>query len=121
MNTIFATEPFTAMSAKVDGFQQKTPYYILHVWDVVDCVDEELSKFERYQVDDPVRPDLAGNYSAFFKLVVSPSRAQGKHIFRLARSGPEVIVSEEVKRRFEAAGVTGAVFESVNGDKQTIA
>ncbi len=121
LQAISGLDGFTAIPAKIDGLQQKTSYYILHIWDIVDCVDEKLSKFEKYQVDDSVRPDLAGNYSAFFKLIVDASRTHNRHIFRLARSGPEVIVSEEVKRRFEAAGVTGAVFESVNGDKQTVA
>lgn len=116
LQAVAGLDGFTAIPAKINGFQQTTSYYVLHLWDEEDCVDEEVSSFEKYQVDDPVRPDLAGNYCAFFKLVVDPDRTRGKHMFRLARSGPEVIVSEEVKRRFEDAGVTGAVFESVNGD-----
>jgi hypothetical protein len=116
LRAISGLEGFTALPAKIVGFQQKTSYHILHFWDEADCVDERSSRFEKYQVDDPVRPDLAGNYSAFFRLVIDPSRVGGKHIFRLARSGNEVIVSEEVKRRFENTGVTGAVFQDVTGD-----
>lgn len=107
---------FTAFPASIQGFQQRTSYHILHFWDEADCVDEDLSLFEKYQADDPVRPDLVGQYSGFFKLVIDPSRAAGKDIFRLAKSGTEVIVSEEVKRRFEVARVTGAVFKCVTPD-----
>jgi len=120
LHAISGLDGFTAIPAKIGGFQQKTSYYILHFWDEADCVDERASKFEKYQVDDPVRPDLAGNYSAFFSLVIDPSRTGGKDIFRLARSGTEVIVSEEVKRRFEDAGVTGAVFQDVTGDQKPL-
>lgn len=51
---------------------------------------------------------------AFFKWVVNNKLAEDKHIFRLARSGSEVIVSEEVKQRLEAIGATGAIFEAVS-------
>jgi hypothetical protein len=112
---------FTAFPVDIEGFAQRDLYHILHFWDVVDCVDEGKSDFAKFAENDPVRPDLAGQYSGFYKLIVDPSRAEGKHIFRLARSLSDIIVSEEVKRRFEDAGVTGAVFESVNGDGQTVA
>jgi hypothetical protein len=32
-----------------------------------------------------------------------------------------IIVSEEVKRRFEMAGLTGMRFKSVNGEQKTVA
>ncbi|WP_370452113.1 imm11 family protein [Amylibacter sp. SFDW26] len=53
--------------------------------------------------------------------MVDPSKTEGKHIFRLKKHLGSIIVSEEVKRRFEDIGVTGAIFESVNGDEQTVA
>jgi hypothetical protein len=114
LQALSGLDGFTALVAKVEGFVQETSYYALHVWDVADCVDEKLSRFEKFQVDDPVRPDLAGQYSAFFDLVVEPDRAEGKHLFRLTGSGNEIIVSEEVKIRLEAAGAVGAVFRSVD-------
>jgi len=113
VQAISGLDGFTAFPARIVGFPQETSYHILHFWDEVECVDEERSRFEKYEVDDPVRPDLAGHYRGFFKLIIDPQRAANKHIFKLAKSGPQVVVSEEVKRRFEAAGVTGAVFESV--------
>ena len=104
---------FSAFPASIRGFQQKTSYHILHFWDVVDCFDEAGSSFEVIPKDDPIRPDLAGNYRSVTRLRINPFRAGGKHIFRIARLEGRVIVSEEVKRRFEAAGVSGAVFDYV--------
>jgi hypothetical protein len=107
---------FTAFPARIRGFLQKQSYHVIHFWDEVDCVDEGLSEFEKFTDNDPIRPDLAGRYSFFLKLIVDSDRAKGKHIFRLANSGIEIIVSEEFKRRFEFAGIRGAVFESVSPD-----
>lgn len=107
---------FTVFPVMIDGFAQRDLYHIFHFWDEIDCVDEECSEFTKFSENDPVRPDLAGQYSGFYKLRIDPKRAKGKHIFRLAKSRSDIIVSEEVKRRFEVAGLTGAVFESVTED-----
>lgn len=104
---------FTVFPVRVRGIKQKNPYFILHVWDEVDCVDEDRSEYEKFEINDPVRPDLAGRYSCFFKLFIDQNRASGKNVFRLARSGVEIIVSEVVKDRFEKNSLTGAVFELV--------
>ncbi len=116
LQAISGLDGFTAFPAKIDGLQQKTSYHILHFWDEADCVDENKSCFGIIPENDPIRPDLAGNYRAVTKLTIDTGRTLGKHIFRPERLSGRVIISEEVKRRFEAAGVTGAVFESVNGD-----
>ncbi|WP_330210026.1 imm11 family protein [Pseudomonas sp. AM4(2022)] len=58
---------------------------------------------------------------AFYNLVVDPGRVGSSHIFRLKKYLGAVIVSEEVKRRLMAAGVVGVLFDSVNGDKETVA
>lgn len=87
----------------------------------IDCVDEKRSRYKKFEVDDPVRPDMAGNYRAFYNLVVDPGRVGSSHIFKLKKYLGAVIVSEEVKRRFMAAGVVGVLFDSVNGDQETVA
>ena len=95
-------------------------YYVMIIETQLDCVDEERSDWRKFEVDDPVRPDLAGEYDTFFNLVVDPGKIGDQHIFRIRKHLHSIIVSEEVKRRFEDAGVTGAVFDSVNGDQQTV-
>ncbi len=106
---------------RIDNKDVAGDYFVMIIETQLDCVDESRSEFEKFEVDDPVRPDLAGQYRAFFSLVVDPAKIDDQHIFRLKKDLNSIIVSEEVKKRFEAAGVTGAVFESVNGDKQTVA
>jgi len=114
-------EGFTAFPVEIENYTQKEPWYILHFWDEVDCFDEARSQFKVIQPDDPARPDLAGNYKSVSKTLIRPELAQGKDIFRIARLTGTIVVSEEVKRRFEDVGVTGAVFQDVTGDQKTVA
>lgn len=106
---------------KITNSELATDYFAMIIETQLDCVDESKSDFKKYAINDPVRPDRAGEYSAFFNLVIDPSKTEGKHIFRVKKHLGAIIVSEEVKDRLEAAGITGAVFESVNGDVKTIA
>jgi len=96
-------------------------YFLMITEDQVDCVDEEKSTFEKFTEDDPVRPDLAGQYDTFINFVIDPKSVVGRNIFRIKGKVNSLIVSEEVRKRFEAVGATGASFESVMGDRQTIA
>lgn len=96
-------------------------YFLMIIETEIDCVDEKSSRFTKFSFDDPVRPDMAGQYRAFYNLAIDESKVGGVHIFRIKKYVGAIVVSEEVKRRFEAAGVVGAVFESVNGDKVTVA
>lgn len=104
----------------VGGDTDRT-YFLMIVETRLDCVDEDRSEFGRFERDDPVRPDLAGQYQYFLNLVVDPGRTASHHIFRLEKYPGALVVSEDVKVRFERAGVVGARFESVNGDARTVA
>lgn len=46
------------------------PYYCMLDLLRFDCVDEVHSEFTRFVENDPVRPDRAGEYSGFFKLII---------------------------------------------------
>lgn len=105
----------------IEGKEVSSDYYLMVIESQVECVDESKSRFELYRSSDPVRPDLAGEYRAFYNLVVDASMVKGKHIFRLKKYLGAIVVSEEVKLRFERVGVIGAVFESVAGDRVTVA
>ncbi|WLI06913.1 hypothetical protein PSH66_00870 [Pseudomonas sp. FP597] len=94
-------------------------YFLMIIETQIDCVDEKNSRFKKFEINDPVRPDMAGNYRAFYNLVIDRDKVGSSHIFRLKKYLGAVIVSEEVKRRFMAAGVVGALFDSVNGDQET--
>jgi hypothetical protein len=85
-------------------------YKIMRVLNSVDCLDENESTFRVRQKDDPVRPDLAGNYYGITHLVLNRARIRGADIFRLNRSVTLLIVSDKVKRLLEDGGVKGASF-----------
>ncbi|MCK6263678.1 hypothetical protein KP803_10375 [Vibrio sp. ZSDE26] len=107
-------------SVNIEGKNTEQKYFVMIIESQMDCVDEERSSFEKYTIDDPVRPDKAGQYSGFYNLVIDPTRTGGKHVFRIEKHLGSIIVSEEVKRRLESVGITGATFESVNGDAKTV-
>jgi hypothetical protein len=100
------------ISLKIAGYTSVNPYYLMTLKNGVDCVDEEKSDFDRFEVDDPIRPDLAGQYKSFYKLVVDPNRCNG-HIFRIKNYEGAIIVSVKLKETFEKSGVTGVKYENV--------
>lgn len=102
------------IEATVDG-AAKGDHFVMFVESTVECVDESRSEFEKFTADDPVRPDKAGQFRAFFELLVDPvrARASGLSVFRLARFTAAIIVDERVKKIFESVGATGAVMTAV--------
>ena len=97
----------------IEGQNVRGEYSVLIVETRVDCVDEGRSDFMKFEEDDPVRPDLAGQYRAFTKLIVDRERIGARHIFRIEKFMGALIVSEEVRRRLDEAGVVGAVYDPV--------
>ena len=106
---------------EIDGGPWRNDYFLMVVETRLDCVDETRSRFTRFEENDPVRPDKAGDYASFSNLVVDPNLIGGRHIFRLSKCETILVVSEEVKRRFEDASVSGCVFASVVGDQEVAA
>ena len=66
-----------------------------------------------FEVNDSVRPDKAGDYRGFFKMVVNPDKCAGFNIFRIKGFSIAIVVSAEVKQKLESAGVSGAQFKRV--------
>lgn len=101
------------MPLVIEGKVTTMPYYALVVYPQLDCVDEEKSDFKKFLPNDPVRPDRAGDYNGFFKLIIDPRRVGTHEIFRIARSVTQLVISQKIKDRFEAVGVTGVVYKLV--------
>jgi hypothetical protein len=78
-----------------------------------DCVNEELSLFGKFKENDPVRPDLAGHYSWFSKLIMEPTKTNHSDIFRINKGENYIIVSENIKQTFENIQASGAKFIEV--------
>jgi hypothetical protein len=84
-----------------DKLELSTNYYVMNINKLVDAVDEKKSDFRKFTVNDPIRPDKAGQYSSFFKLIVDEKRINGESIFRLNGSSLKIIVDEFVKSKIE--------------------
>lgn len=81
------------------------PFYIIHVMETIDALDEERSVVKRYSdggvmrvISYSLKGDLLG----------------GKHIFKLPReSGGELLVDNEFRKAVEEHGLQGLLFDPV--------
>jgi hypothetical protein len=89
-------------------------FVIANVIDLADCLDENLSHVERFCVNDPVRPDRAGEISLVLDLHIDGDRAAGKHLFRIKGYPAATIVSADLKEALETAGLSGSKFDDVS-------
>jgi hypothetical protein len=75
-------------------------YYIMVVITKLDCVNEELSVFGKFEENDLVGPDLVGQYSWFTKLIVDPNKRNKEEIFRINKAENYLVVSERIRHAF---------------------
>jgi len=101
----------TFAKANIIGKGSGSEFYIMAVPKELECIDEKESEFQKFEVNDPVRPDKAGEYRGFFKMVVNPDKCAGLNIFRVKGFNVAIVVSAEVKQKLESAGVSGALFK----------
>lgn len=88
---------------------------VLNALRMVRCIDESRSEFDKFTEDDPVRPDLAGQYSSVPKLIIDPKLIPpDAHFFRIQDWEVALLVSEAVKDAMERVGCVGATFTDVN-------
>jgi hypothetical protein len=90
-----------------------TEYFVLIISAAIDCVDDDSSEFQKFEENDPVRPDKAGEYRAFIKLRLNVKKIVDIDVFRLRKFEIAVIVSEQVKNSLEAIGTTGMDLSTV--------
>lgn len=93
--------------------QLSQPFYLLIDPMRFNCVDETNSEFQKFLENDPVRPDLAGRYRAFFKLIIDPKKTENADFFRLANEDSTIIVSQKIKDIYDENQLTGASFNKV--------
>jgi len=105
---------------EIVGQDVNDDYYVMIIEDLVDCVDEDRSEFEKFSSDDSIRPDLAGRYSYFLNFVIDPDKVGGKNVFRVYNYPGAIVVSEVFKDRFERSGIGGVLFSSVNGGVRAV-
>lgn len=84
--------------------------FVLNALRVICCVDEMRSEFVKWTKLDH-RADLAGQYRQITRLVLDVAAIPANtHVFRIAGSLVELVVSEQVKGEMESAGCLGAKF-----------
>lgn len=59
----------------------------------IDCVDENNSEFDVWEKNNSIRPDKAGEYKSFYKLIIDPTKCNGYNIFRVQGFSPALIVN----------------------------
>lgn len=77
-------------------------FFIMHIKNSFECVDENASNFEKFVVDDKTRPDKAGHYKAFAKLLIDSRRSYDADIFRVKKANQYMIVNERIKSSVES-------------------
>ena len=99
---------------KIDGISDSHEYYVCVILRCVECLDESRSVFDKFAIDDPVRPDKAGQYRGIYKLVIDHRKINDERIFRLKNAENIIIVNEELRREIEDSDITGIHFRDVN-------
>lgn len=89
-------------------------YFVMIVDEVIDCIDEEKSHFEKFQTDDPIRPDMAGQYGAFFDMKIDEKKTNKSDIFRIKNFDMATIVSKNVVNALNSKELIGLEFKPVN-------
>jgi len=99
---------------EVQGVVDSHLYFICVLLTCVDCLDESRSVYEKFTIDDPIRPDKAGQYKSIYKLFIDQQKVDKHRIFRLKNADSIIIANEELRRKFLNNGITGLQFKEIN-------
>jgi hypothetical protein len=111
---IFEGDDVQLIPVTIKSLKSSNKYFVVVTLFEEDCVDEIKSEFEKFKVDDEVRPDKAGQYSGISKLVINSSKYYAHSIFRVKGYGVAIIVSEALKINFERLNLKGVRFKDIN-------
>jgi hypothetical protein len=90
----------------------RNDYYIANITSRLACLDVKRSDLEWWTEADS-RPDKVGKPKAIYELVIDPQLPSGHHLFRVEGWEIALIASDEVRKAFENAHVTGVNFHQV--------
>lgn len=111
---IFSNQDIQLIPVSIDNLKNTAQHYIMVTLYEEDCVDEAESFFEKFEVGNEIRPDLAGEYSGIYRLVIDSSKIYTHSIFRVRGYDVAVIVNEQVKLKFERLQLSGIKFLDIN-------
>ncbi|MFL5347063.1 MAG: imm11 family protein [Hyalangium sp.] len=96
----------------VDIEGQPDQYLILVAVRLIDCIDEQTSRFVPRTPKEGVLHDVR-RYSIMYELRIDKSKVGGAQVFRIEGWTGPLIVSEVIKDALERMGATGTRFEEV--------
>lgn len=89
------------------------PHCILNVIRIVKCIDDQASAEVRYWTEEDGLPEKVGRYSSVSGMRIDPAKVGDAKVFRTWGWHVALIVSEDIKKALEHAGVTGMRFKEV--------
>lgn len=95
---LFNTEDVQLFEVKIEKFYSKEKYFLMTTRNENDCVDEEKSIFDTWEINNPIWPDLAGQYKTFYKLAVRKELNTSCEIFRIKKYHSIIIINENLKK-----------------------
>jgi hypothetical protein len=81
-------------------------FYVIHVMETIDCLDEDKSDLRRSAID--------GRVNRIFKYSFKPHMMHGKHILKLPlKSGADLIVDDVFRSAVESNDLKGLLFKEL--------
>jgi len=115
--TLFDSNDVQLFPVRIQNLPSKDTYFLMTLKNEHDCVDEKLSVFDKYQMDDPIRPDKAGEYKTIYKLVVRNDFKAANSIFRIKGYNGAIIISEELKDKLSNSKISGIKYQDTSGEE----
>jgi len=88
-------------------------YFILNTLHAIRCIDDARCEEVEYWQPEDQQPEKIGQYRVVFGLRIDPEKVGDTRIFRTWGWSIALIVSEDLKRAIEEAGLTGVRFVEV--------
>ncbi len=112
---LLKNESCQLLPIKIQGIQTNHNYFVLILLTVVDCLDEQRSEFEKWEIGNTIRPDKAGQYKSISSLFIDSNKIPAKDsIFRLGKAENVIIINEDLKSEFERNVITGIQYQNVS-------
>ena len=99
---------------KINNSPSGLKYYILFIKEEIECVDEKNSVFDKWELNNDIRPDLQGNYKTIYKLkLLNEKINKNQSIFRIKKYDIAVGINEDLKNSLEKNNIVGLTYEKL--------
>jgi|SRR6266516_817437 len=106
----YAGESVEFVPTRVEG--EPDDYFVMNILAEADCLDEEASLIQWWTPEDG-RPDRIGTYRTLAREIYDSSVTQLPAIFRLSKFHVRVIVTDELRKIINDAGLTGLICREI--------